>query len=392
MDAGGARAVTEGARRRATTVGIQGNLATMALPDLLQWLANNRSSGTLEISNGSVDKAIYFLRGRIVSSQSTDPLEYLGHFLVRNKLISEGDLAEGMRLQSERHALLGRILVERDMVSSEDLDRMLVLKARETIFDLFTWEEGEFRFLEDDLPKREMVPISMEVTDVLLAGLDRQEELAEIQTVFPSMQSVPVAVVPDLPARETEDEGQRAVLRLVDDRRTVAEIAMEAHATEFFVCSTLLPHVAEKAVKVVRPRVLAAEQRTGTISGASLVREAANHQRDGQFEAALRRLRAAVSLEPHDPDLRRDAAEIEARIQEAMRSGGLSSGATPRIVATTQQLTAVELAPEEGFVLSRIDGRAEVESLLKISPLPETEAMVVLWKLWESGLIAVERT
>ncbi len=372
--------------------GIEGTLATMSLPDLLQWLANNHRSGTLYITNGSVEKRIFFLRGRIVSSQSSAPTEFLGHFLVRNGLITEADLAEGMRRQAGSPALLGRILVEGGTVSADDLDRMLELKARETIFDLFTWESGDFRFIDDDLPVREMVPISMEVTDVLLAGLDRQEEWERIRRIFPSGQCVPVLVVPaETLLAGVEDPGRVAILRLVDDRRSVDDIRMETHATEFFACSALLPGVEAGHLKVVRPRVLKVESRGTDANADNLLADASVRLKEGRYEAALRRLRAAVSLEPHDPEVRSRAEGSEEGIVSALRHGGLTEGAIPRVAVSTDELTTTQLAPEEAFVLSRIDGRADVASLMKISPLPETEALVVLWKLWNNGLIMVER-
>jgi hypothetical protein len=374
------------------TAGIEGTLATMSLPDLLQWLASNHRSGTLYITCSTVEKRIFFLRGRIVSSQSTDPTEFLGHFLVRNGLITEADLAEGMRRQSGSTALLGRILVESGVVSADDLDHMLELKARETIFDLFTWETGDFRFVDDDLPVREMVPISMEVTDVLLAGLDRQTVWERIRRVFPSGQCVPVSMVPvvDL-AATVDDAGQQSILNLVDDRRSIDDIRMETHATEFFVCSTLLSQVDAGRLKIVRPRVLTVKTRGADATAVGLLADAATSHDEGRHQEALCRLRAAVSLEPHDPQIRERAKDCEKRLVDTLRRGGLADAAVPIVAVATADLTRAPLAPEEGFVLSRIDGRADVASLMKISPLPETEALVVLWKLWHNGLIRVER-
>jgi hypothetical protein len=38
--------------------------------------------------------------------------------------------------------------------------RLLKLKAEEDLYDLFLWEEGEFRFLDDELPDKEMIPLA----------------------------------------------------------------------------------------------------------------------------------------------------------------------------------------------------------------------------------------
>jgi hypothetical protein len=47
------------------------------------------------------------------------------------------------------------------------------------------------------------------------------------------------------------------------------------------------------------------------------------------------------------------------------------------------------LGPEEGFVLSRIDGYTSLEEVCLLVPFEEQVAMVILRKLWEMGAIEV---
>ncbi|MCP4657088.1 MAG: DUF4388 domain-containing protein, partial [bacterium] len=69
-------------------MGISGNLKTMVLAELLQWLSQGQKTGTLVIDNGKIEKKIFFAEGVIISSASTDPKEYLGHFLASHGHIS----------------------------------------------------------------------------------------------------------------------------------------------------------------------------------------------------------------------------------------------------------------------------------------------------------------
>ena len=56
-----------------------------------------------------------------------------------------------------------------NIVSDPDLERILRLKAEEILYDMFTWGEGEFRFLDGELPPSEtLVPLSLDVTGVVL--------------------------------------------------------------------------------------------------------------------------------------------------------------------------------------------------------------------------------
>ena len=62
---------------------------------------------------------------------------------------------------------------------------MLRLKAEESIYDVFTWPEGDFRFLDEQLPNANMVPISIDVTGLVLEGMQRFDEWKRIRETDP---------------------------------------------------------------------------------------------------------------------------------------------------------------------------------------------------------------
>src|SRR5688572_27306400 len=157
-------------------MGIVGNLRTMQLEELLQWLSQSQKNGTLEIVHGPVEKKIFFKEGLILSSASNRPEEYLGHFLVSHGLITEAQLARAIESQQQSRMLLGMILVNNGAISEQELSRMLRIKAEESIYDVFSWPEGDFRFLDDVLPESAMVPMRMDVTGIVMEGVQRVDE------------------------------------------------------------------------------------------------------------------------------------------------------------------------------------------------------------------------
>src|SRR5262245_6668059 len=88
-----------------------GNLRTMALPDILQWISMGRKTGTLHLERRSIKKQILFQKGEIYSSWSNDPRESLGQFLVRQRVVSEEQLFKALLLQESEGRKLGAILV-----------------------------------------------------------------------------------------------------------------------------------------------------------------------------------------------------------------------------------------------------------------------------------------
>ncbi len=155
---------------------ITGNLRTLEFAELLQWLAQGQKTGALVIKNGKAEKRVYFQGGKIISSQSNNPAEHLGTFMVREGLLDEETLARAVKLQESTQILLGKVLVTLGTISEEELNRILQRKTEESLFELFTWTEGDFNFLPDDLPKLPMVPIEIDVTNVVLEGAKRLDE------------------------------------------------------------------------------------------------------------------------------------------------------------------------------------------------------------------------
>jgi hypothetical protein len=238
-------------------MGISGNLKTMALAELLQWLSMGQKNGTLRIDSKKVTKKIFFEKGVIISSASTDPNEYLGRFLVNHGYIPEDQVNEAIKRQKEEKKLLGSILVEMGLISSDDLDQMLRLKAEESIYDVFTWEEAAFEFFDNELPSENFIRMELDVQWIVLEGTRRTDEWNRIKELVPSEHCVPVIVV-DISGLEIE-ELDRRILEWIDDDRSIEEISQGAQVALFQVSGTVASATQQGWVKVVRPRTIEVE-------------------------------------------------------------------------------------------------------------------------------------
>jgi Domain of unknown function (DUF4388) len=397
-------------------MGIVGNLKTMQLEELLQWLSLSKKTGTLEINHAQLAKKIYFRDGLIVSSSSNRPEEYLGHFLVSHGLITEEALTEAVQLQKQTHVLLGKILVNQGLLTEDSLHQMLRLKTEESIYDVFYWEEGDFGFLDDQLPESAMVPMSLDVTGILMEGVQRVDEFRRIRKLIPNQQAIPV-VIAEL-SYEDLDAGERQVLDLVDDERTVEEIRLQTHSSEFHVCRVLYRQWQEGRVKVVKARVrngTGAISATGAMSvmntgafsttgvalaapsspagpptASALVDAARGFLGQQSFESALRHLRAARCLEPENQEIGEMLSSTEKSIRDAVESSGVKLSSIPQLAVTFEQLTSSKLSPQEGFMLTRINGSYDIQSILKITPMPQLDALLLFWKLSKEGFVKLK--
>ncbi|HEX3130419.1 MAG TPA: DUF4388 domain-containing protein [Thermoanaerobaculia bacterium] len=372
-------------------MGIVGNLRTMQLEELLQWLSQSRKTGTLEIKTDKVEKKVFFRDGQIVSTASTRPEEYLGHFLVSHGLISETALAKAMELQEATGMLLGKILVTKEILKESDLHQMLKLKSEESIYDIFSWPEGDFQFLDDVLPSASsMVPMVLDITAILMEGVQRVDEFRRIRQLIPSQDAIPVQIY------EWElkhpDPGTTQILELVNDERTVEEIRLQTHSSEFHVCKVLYDQWSKGRLKVVKPRWR--DQQTGTFAaglptGDTLLESGRKYLEEQDYEHALRHLRAARSLDPESQDIQEALTQGEKTIRGAIESAGVTLTSVPSLVISFDQLTNAKLSPQEGFMLTRLNGTYDIQSILKITPMPQLDALLVFWKLKKGGYIKV---
>lgn len=373
---------------------ITGNLRTMELAELLQWLSGAQKTGTLVLDNHQVEKRIFFRDGRIISSSSTDPKEYLGHFLVSHGFIEEETLSRAVQMQEANKMLLGKILVEMDGIGEADLHRMLRLKAEESIYEIFSWPEGDFRFLDHELPSMTMVPIALDVTGIVLEGMQRLDEWKRIREHIPVPSAIPVGIAA---WDESElDAGARHALSLINDDRSVEEICVQTHSSEFYVCRILYRQLQAGRLKIVRPRSSAAatprdSDKLVAINAESLVQAARQHLGNGELEMAVRYVRAARSLDPESKKMQVEVQKVEDAIRDTLEKAGVMVTSIPALARTMEELTQLRISPQEGFLLTRINGSYDIQSLLKISPMPPLDAQIVFWKLVKAGHIRLER-
>lgn len=382
---------------------LSGNLRTMLPGDLLQWLSLGQKTGTLVISNQRVEKKVFFRNGRVISSASNDPREYLGQFLMSHGYLTEPELKKAMEVQQQSGILLGKILVMIDVINEPDLVRFMRLKAEEEIYDIFLWNDGDFYFVDDELPQMEMIPLQVDVTGIIMEGTRRVDEWARIRETVPNDTVIPV-LVKDVDYTDLE-EVEEPIVRAIDGKRTITELVLESRSSEFTVSSTVSALVRHGFAKLVDPstqkmKKITEEQVAEPASVPAEFNEddeimsllnaaqAALRQRD--YEKTQRLLRAAQNLDPNHAKIRTAIKGAETVILGELRNQGLLEAKVPKVARPIEEITQMNFSPNEGFILSRINGQWDIGSLIKISPIRETDAMLIFHKLWKDGIIALD--
>jgi hypothetical protein len=378
---------------------LSGHLHTMAAGNLLQWLSFGQKTGKLVIRNPSVEKTIFVQKGKIVSSASTDPREYLGQFLMSYGYIDEEELRKAMEVQEQSKILLGKILVIIEAITEADLRRLMKIKAEEEIYDVFLWPDGEFHFYDDQRPAMEFVPLNLDVTGIVMEGSRRVDEWERIRQVITSVALIPV------PKKKVKisglNEAQRKIVELIDGQRTIEEIVLESRSSNFVVSRTIAELVesgamtiaerAEPAAAEAPPEEVApppAEAFLGSEAEiASLLARAQAALREGAYDKSLRLLKAAQNLEPESPRVRSALKGAESLILAELKKDGIADQKVPHLKRPIEELSSMNFSPNEGFILSRINGQWDVNSITKVSPMREIDALLIFHKLVRDEIV-----
>jgi len=362
----------------------------MALTDLLQWIQQAKKTGALIVHGERYSKRLLVRDGIIVSSSSDDPTEHLGHFLLRQDRITESDLGKALETQRRTGVMLGKILTTVGVIQPAELKRFLVQKAEETIFGLFLWQDARFEFIAGPPPHELLVPLKLQIEDVLMRGVVWYDELQNIRKEFASSLTVLTRTGKALPA---EFSGALSLAKRihdqVDGRRCIADICLEVHASEFTVSKLLFLMSKQGFVRVDRNVPVPVTSPRKTFS--ELLEEARGNLRAGNPAEALKVLDEAARLSPHDIALRTLRDEARADVVRDLSRNGLEPERIPILLKPLEKLTGEILTPEEVFILSRVNGSWDVRSIINLCPFPEAEALVHLKNLRDRAIISVDR-
>ena len=130
---------------------ISGSLEDVSVADVMQFIHLGRRTGALMLDHEGERAMIGFHSGKLISAGGpTTPK--LGDLLIREGLASRREIDEAIAVQeterSERRSL-GQILVARQVVTTEDLRRVVSQQIEQTISDLVLWDRGTFEFIVD---------------------------------------------------------------------------------------------------------------------------------------------------------------------------------------------------------------------------------------------------
>ena len=125
---------------------MKGSLSPGVLPVVLGRLYVERQSGLLHLTRGEERRSARFRKGHIIHADTTAAEDHMGEVLVRNGLLSAGDLEQATARVLRERKRLGQVLQEMRILDEHLLEDALALHVREVMRRAFTWEAGAYSF------------------------------------------------------------------------------------------------------------------------------------------------------------------------------------------------------------------------------------------------------
>lgn len=229
--------------RPGASPGIQGNLASVPIVEVMQMLGLQRQTGKLVINRSGDIVSVYFKDGMVVftalngNDSGTAALEGL---LRKGCRLKEDGLRHVLRIAEMTAQPVDSIMVKEKMLSVQSFVECLRRYTESGVYKVMTWKQGDF-FFEKSPPPHFANPVQLKVDDLLLEGARRADEWALIQQKIPDFSVVfepMIGNADELTTRGMSDTDMQT-FSLVNGQRTIQEIIDQLNISEFDVAKSL---------------------------------------------------------------------------------------------------------------------------------------------------------
>ncbi len=215
-----------------------GRFSELPFPRVLARLAAQRATGALVVvaqdderlrttTGESPKKVVYFRNGVPVYVKSNLVRECLGQILVQGDVITPQMRNESVQRMRAGEGRQGAILLAMGVLAPQELRDGLEEQLRVKLYDLFSWEDAEFRFSSRVQPPPEVVTLELGLTEIVFEGVVRRIPPTRLlELLEPHLSSFVVPITERLTRFVRLDlvAEARLVLRVVDGTQRLRDL------------------------------------------------------------------------------------------------------------------------------------------------------------------------
>ena len=292
---------------------IQSSIKELGLFDLFQVLHINKKTGRLMVTDGPDGKGaqIIFRAGDVCFAVMHDRVpKTVETLLVEWGVIDDGSIVR-IEKALRRYPNLIDCLEGEGIAPRGHLENFLANCIRECVYEIFKWDRGECRFIEEEIDERREIVVPLNTENLILEGARRIDEWSNIGGKVPSRHSI-------FKLSGENQQGQRLnlkpreweILSLIDGTRSVKEVNDAAGGDLFSTSKLIYGLVVMGVIELVQGD-------TTTASGADTENRLEDLLRSGReyygrlnLESAAAQFEKALQIDPECFDALRMLGEI----------------------------------------------------------------------------------
>ncbi len=217
---------------------LKGNLRDVGLNQLLNliYLAHKTGALSVQSETSRADARLFFKEGKLIQASLDKQAPRLTDIMVKvGKLTAEQARAVQARSKVDTDKELGLLMIQNGILTQNDIIQGVKNYLLETVYQLFTWRSGNFRFDPNILPPEERITVAVTLDHLIIDGTRRVHEWEHLQDELPDL-DVPLkfAERPDLNLRNVSlSVEQWKVVSFINSRNTIRQIASFLKIDEF---------------------------------------------------------------------------------------------------------------------------------------------------------------
>ncbi len=241
---------------------LKGNFRDFSLNQLLNLINLAHKTGALSVrgENRHGECAnLFFREGKLIYAALDNRPARLTDILVQvGKITQEQAKIVRDRSRVDTDKEQGLLLIHYGYLSQNDIIQGVRGYLLETVYHLFTWQGGDFRFEPNQLPPEERITVPLNLENLIMEGGRRQQEWEKLRDEIPDLEApLRFAERPNTNLRNISlsvDEWK--VISFINSRNTIRQIAQFLGMDDFQVRRVVQSLRRAGLIEMTQPQIL----------------------------------------------------------------------------------------------------------------------------------------
>jgi hypothetical protein len=217
-----------------------GEISSETLSAVLLSFHKSGETGILTLQRGPVTKTFRLSHGAVVFAGTNNRDDGLFQLLLKRGAVTLPHLIKALEHSLKEKRRLGEILLSQKLIRPEELQRALIDQLKDIVCKAFEWTSGTWKFVRGE-DSAEVVTLQTHPLALILEGIRRIESWTRVYSVVGGMNAEYLATREAGVLVELAEllPGERQVLNLCQECRSLDEICQVVQLNDFVVCKVV---------------------------------------------------------------------------------------------------------------------------------------------------------